>query len=116
MYLTSKVSFHFLFFQIFCILILVLTTTLCFCPSQCKPLDINDNESDHVASTSDNEYHGNLDDKTKEQLRQCDMDLETMELCMRCAKITKSTIVYPLCCANEDGVKQWCHDYVFFGA
>ncbi|KAM7343200.1 uncharacterized protein ACRADG_010340 isoform 2-T2 [Cochliomyia hominivorax] len=78
-----------------------------------KPLD-NVNSKEDVYN--DGSYNGNLDNKTIQQLRQCDMDLETMELCMRCAKVTKSTIVYPLCCANEDKIKDWCHDYVFFGA
>ncbi|XP_037806071.1 uncharacterized protein LOC119600090 isoform X1 [Lucilia sericata] len=98
--------------KIFVVLISLAIIALCCRPMQCKPLDINSKEDIY----SDDGYHGNLDKKTIEQLRQCDMDLETMELCMRCAKITKSTIVYPLCCANEDKIKDWCHDYVFFGA
>ncbi|XP_065366735.1 uncharacterized protein LOC135959662 [Calliphora vicina] len=98
--------------NIICILILIVTIALCCRPLYGKPLDINSKEENY----NDDGYNGNLDKKTIEQLRQCDMDLETMELCMRCAKITKSTIVYPLCCANEDKIKDWCHDYVFFGA
>jgi len=38
-----------------------------------------------------------------------------MELCQRCAKATKSSIVFPMCCANDDGVKNWCEEYVYYG-
>lgn len=34
---------------------------------------------------------------------------------MRCAKVTKSETIYPMCCNNDDGVKDWCNEYVYFG-
>ncbi|XP_017027637.1 uncharacterized protein [Drosophila kikkawai] len=61
------------------------------------------------------EYHGNLSAETIRKVQQCEKDIPTMELCMRCAKVTKSDIVYPICCSNDDGIKDWCREYVFFG-
>ncbi|EDV54909.1 uncharacterized protein LOC6546693 [Drosophila erecta] len=61
------------------------------------------------------EYHGNLSVETVLKVQQCEKDSNTMELCMRCAKVTKSEFVYPMCCGNEDGIKVWCREYVYFG-
>ncbi|XP_017054248.1 uncharacterized protein LOC108096846 [Drosophila ficusphila] len=61
------------------------------------------------------DYHGNLSVETVLKVQQCEKDSNTMELCMRCAKVTKSDIVYPSCCSNEDGIKDWCREYVFYG-
>jgi hypothetical protein len=41
-------------------------------------------------------------------------ELET--LCQRCAKSTRSNILYPLCCDNKDTtVKAYCERYLNFG-
>ena len=61
------------------------------------------------------EYSSDISDETIQKIKKCEADNTKMELCMRCAKETKSEIVYPLCCANEDGVQDWCQDYVYFG-
>ncbi|KAH8418629.1 hypothetical protein KR222_007627, partial [Zaprionus bogoriensis] len=61
------------------------------------------------------EYPGNLTPETILKVQQCEMDQATMELCMRCAKVTKSEIIYPMCCNNDDGVKDWCYEYVYYG-
>lgn len=61
------------------------------------------------------EYPGNLPPETILKVQQCEKDQTTMELCMRCAKVTKSEIIYPMCCNNDDSVKDWCHDYVYYG-
>lgn len=61
------------------------------------------------------DYPGNLPPETILKVQQCEMDQATMELCMRCAKVTKSEIIYPMCCNNDDGVKDWCHEYVYYG-
>lgn len=66
-------------------------------------------------SDTDRSEYGDLSDETILKVKQCEVDLEKMELCMRCAKETKSELVYPLCCADEDEVLGWCHDYIFFG-
>ncbi|XP_033246909.1 uncharacterized protein LOC117187973 [Drosophila miranda] len=61
------------------------------------------------------EYNGDLSVETIKKVQQCEMDTATMELCMRCAKVTKSEIIYPMCCSNDDGIKNWCHSYVYYG-
>ncbi|EDW77049.1 uncharacterized protein Dwil_GK22162 [Drosophila willistoni] len=60
-------------------------------------------------------YHGNLSPETILKVQQCERDASTMELCMRCAKVTKSEFVYPMCCNNDDSIKDWCKAYVYFG-
>ncbi|KAF7271341.1 uncharacterized protein LOC143198827 [Rhynchophorus ferrugineus] len=37
------------------------------------------------------------------------------EVCQRCAKQTKSPIVYPMCCNNEEKVYHWCVKYIHYG-
>ncbi|KAH8401447.1 hypothetical protein KR009_005531, partial [Drosophila setifemur] len=61
------------------------------------------------------EYNGDLSEETIHKIQQCEKDLPTMELCMRCAKVTKSSMIYPMCCSNDDGIKDWCNAYVFYG-
>ncbi|XP_075164949.1 uncharacterized protein LOC142237498 [Haematobia irritans] len=60
------------------------------------------------------EYHGRLNATTIAQIQVCERDEELMELCMRCAKITKHTTVYPQCCGDYDEVRKWCYDYVYY--
>nr|CAD7266179.1 unnamed protein product [Timema shepardi] len=36
-------------------------------------------------------------------------------LCQRCAKSTKSSLVYPMCCQNTEEVMDWCKEYISFG-
>lgn len=36
------------------------------------------------------------------------------DLCERCAKVTRSELVYPLCCAQEGDVRQFCVNYLDF--
>ncbi|XP_037947400.1 uncharacterized protein LOC119680545 [Teleopsis dalmanni] len=79
-------------------------------PSESADLELDDAE----LLSNPNEYYGNLTPEIVKKVKMCDADMETMELCMRCAKITKSHIVYPLCCANEDEVRYWCRDYVYY--
>ncbi|KAL5285941.1 hypothetical protein ACFFRR_007555 [Megaselia abdita] len=66
-------------------------------------------------SDIDRSEYGDLSDETILKVKQCENDMDKMELCMRCAKETKSELVYPLCCADEDDVQGWCHEYIFFG-
>ncbi|XP_063920456.1 uncharacterized protein LOC135135358 [Zophobas morio] len=42
-------------------------------------------------------------------------DLKVVEVCQRCAKQTKSPIVYPMCCVNDDDVFNWCERYINYG-
>ncbi|XP_015599542.1 uncharacterized protein LOC107269798 [Cephus cinctus] len=40
---------------------------------------------------------------------------ETASLCQKCAKETKSDVVYPWCCTNHEGARTWCENYLYFG-
>ncbi|XP_044766706.1 uncharacterized protein LOC123322758 [Coccinella septempunctata] len=40
---------------------------------------------------------------------------EVIETCQICAKQTKSPIVYPMCCVNEEDVYNWCSRFINFG-
>ncbi|XP_023024998.1 uncharacterized protein [Leptinotarsa decemlineata] len=42
-------------------------------------------------------------------------DSTKREICQRCAKQTKSPIVYPMCCNEEDEVHNWCYRYTNYG-
>ncbi|CAG9858205.1 unnamed protein product [Phyllotreta striolata] len=42
-------------------------------------------------------------------------DSTKREICQRCAKQTKSPIVYPMCCNEEDEVHNWCFRYTNYG-
>ncbi|XP_030759896.1 uncharacterized protein LOC115885207 [Sitophilus oryzae] len=46
----------------------------------------------------------------------CNKDDIQIEICQRCAKATKSPLVYPMCCNDEDNVYSWCNKYIFFGS
>lgn len=48
-------------------------------------------------------------------IQRCEDDENQMELCARCTKAAKARNVYPMCCLNEDGVGDWCRDFVYFG-
>ncbi|CAH1119580.1 unnamed protein product [Phaedon cochleariae] len=45
----------------------------------------------------------------------CIGDSTKREICQRCAKQTKSPIVYPMCCNEEDEVHSWCFRYTNYG-
>lgn len=45
----------------------------------------------------------------------CERNETKMELCARCTKIVKARNVFPMCCINEDGVGDWCYDFVYWG-
>ncbi|XP_066151222.1 uncharacterized protein [Euwallacea fornicatus] len=44
----------------------------------------------------------------------CLFDSTKGEVCQRCAKQTKSPIVYPMCCHNEEKVYDWCYSYISY--
>ncbi|XP_055907828.1 uncharacterized protein LOC129942784 [Eupeodes corollae] len=91
--------------QALCLLVII----ACICTLvTCRP-------SEPSEDTDAYEYNGHLSAETIRKLQKCDMDMDVMELCMRCAKVTKSQIVYPLCCDDEDDVQNWCQRYLFFG-
>lgn len=45
----------------------------------------------------------------------CHTDDELLDLCQRCAKLTKSKLAYPACCSTDLQARKWCSDYVYFG-
>lgn len=55
------------------------------------------------------------EETTNQQVAKCFADLATMELCQRCATVTKSENVFPLCCSDTDGVQGWCVEYLDYG-
>lgn len=70
------------------------------------------------------EHHYKLQEDEEEEaltpleiagIKKCEADENQMELCARCTKATKARNVYPMCCLNEDGVGDWCRDFVYFG-
>uniref|UniRef100_A0A182QM46 Peroxisomal ATPase PEX6 n=1 Tax=Anopheles farauti TaxID=69004 RepID=A0A182QM46_9DIPT len=46
-------------------------------------------------------------DADYKRIQQCYEDEDTNELCQRCSKVTKSAIVFPMCCNNEDDTMTW---------
>ncbi|XP_014359645.2 uncharacterized protein LOC106711758 [Papilio machaon] len=46
---------------------------------------------------------------------ECHTDDELLDLCQRCAKLTKSRLAYPACCSTDLEARKWCSDYVYFG-
>lgn len=103
-------------------LLLLLALLLVAClpiGTNCRPsspdADVGVVESQTKLLVDPSEYPGNLTPETIRKVQQCEMNQATMELCMRCAKVTKSEIIYPMCCNNDDSVKDWCHDYVYYG-
>ncbi|KAH8371805.1 hypothetical protein KR093_008921, partial [Drosophila rubida] len=96
---------------------LLVTLLLLVCLSSganCRPSASQDNAA-KALSVDPSEYPGNLPEETIRKVQQCEINQTTMELCMRCAKVTKSEIIYPMCCNNDDSVKDWCYDYVYYG-
>uniref|UniRef100_A0A182TVP4 Uncharacterized protein n=1 Tax=Anopheles melas TaxID=34690 RepID=A0A182TVP4_9DIPT len=49
------------------------------------------------------------------RVQQCYEDEDINELCQRCSKVTKSSLVFPMCCNNEDHTMTWCKEYVYYG-
>ncbi|EDW10318.2 uncharacterized protein LOC6580552 [Drosophila mojavensis] len=88
--------------------LLLLIACLAIC--QCRPSE----DAANLSKVDPSDYPGNLPPETILKVQQCERDQATMELCMRCAKITKSQIIYPMCCNNDDDIKVWCHEYVYY--
>lgn len=87
----------------------------------CRP---SDNHKHHrhqqpaAAVPADEDSSSEYNDLTAQEfagIRKCQDNEDLMELCMRCAKATKATNVYPMCCLNTDAVGDWCKEFVYFG-
>ncbi|GLH07456.1 Uncharacterized protein GBIM_12907 [Gryllus bimaculatus] len=76
---------------------LVVAAILALLAAQCIPL------SDAVPTHYSSDAH------------ECLRHESTEALCQRCAKSTKSTMVYPMCCRNQEEVREWCVRYLDYG-
>ncbi|XP_065076151.1 uncharacterized protein LOC135699758 [Ochlerotatus camptorhynchus] len=65
-------------------------------------------------SAEEHDY-GDYFDEEYLHIRRCYEDEDVNELCQRCSKVTKSAIVFPMCCSNEDETMDWCKAYVYYG-
>lgn len=45
-------------------------------------------------------------------VNKCDVDQGTRDMCERCAKSTKVSLAYKLCCIDEDDSYSWCIDFL----
>jgi len=50
-----------------------------------------------------------------DRITACEIDSKLQDTCQRCAKATKSNVVYPMCCSNEDEAYVWCQKYMGYG-
>lgn len=80
---------------------------------QCRP-EKRRHKLPHTTTTPIPEVD-TIDPESVRQIQPCFDNPDTMDLCQRCAKESKSTIVFPLCCSNIDNVKDWCKEYIYFG-
>uniref|UniRef100_A0A453YNM8 Uncharacterized protein n=1 Tax=Anopheles funestus TaxID=62324 RepID=A0A453YNM8_ANOFN len=71
----------------------------------------NPNHQHHRRSVDYEDYY----DEDYNRMRQCFEDEDINELCQRCSKVTKSSMVFPMCCNNEDHTMTWCKEYVYYG-
>lgn len=83
---------------------------------QCRPEKRHRHVHKHLrTTTTPAPEEDTIDPESERQIQACFDDPKTMDLCQRCAKESKSKIVFPLCCSNIDKVKDWCEEYIYFG-
>lgn len=51
------------------------------------------------------------------RIENCNQDPDLNELCQRCEKASESKgdDVFAMCCSNQEGAKDYCRDYVYYG-
>ncbi|KAG4070098.1 hypothetical protein HA402_013341 [Bradysia odoriphaga] len=102
------------FVTIFCIFILLCMLSINTC--QCRPERRHRHGHRHLhTTTTTTPETEEINPESESQIRKCFDDPTTMDLCQRCAKETKSRTVFPMCCSNKEGVKDWCEAYIYFG-
>lgn len=101
------------FVTIFCVLIML--CMLSINTGQCRPDVRHRRLHRHSTTTQAPEEEDTIDPEAEHQILPCFSDPNIMNLCQRCAKESKSKIVFPLCCSNIDKVKDWCEAYIYFG-
>lgn len=42
--------------------------------------------------------------------------IDVQDVCQRCAKETKSDVVYSMCCSNQDDAQTWCLKAIKYGS
>lgn len=84
---------------------------------QCRPEKhhVRGHRRLHTTTTTPAPEEDTIDPESERRIQPCFDNPTTMDLCQRCAKESKSKIVFPLCCSNEDKVKDWCEEYIYFG-
>lgn len=75
-------------------------------------LPVHNQKRRSVEEHPDEDYDEEVD---YERVKRCHEDEDVNELCQRCSKVTKSSIVFPMCCSNEDQTMDWCKAYVYYG-
>ncbi|KAK7579831.1 hypothetical protein V9T40_000460 [Parthenolecanium corni] len=43
-------------------------------------------------------------------------EIDVQDVCQRCAKETKSDVVYSMCCSNQDEAQTWCLKAIHYGS
>lgn len=82
---------------------------------QCRPERRYRHGHKRLHTTTPAPEEDTIDPESERRIQPCFDDPATMDLCQRCAKESKSNIVFPLCCSNVDNVKKWCGEYIYFG-
>ncbi|XP_058450043.1 uncharacterized protein LOC131429735 [Malaya genurostris] len=65
--------------------------------------------------SAEEQTDGDYYDEDYLRVKRCYEDEDVNELCQRCSKVTKSSLVFPMCCSNEDETMDWCRAYVYYG-
>lgn len=47
-----------------------------------------------------------------EQCPDCQPGGQYRDTCERCAKVTKNSDAFPLCCENKSGARDWCNNFL----
>ncbi|XP_058825814.1 uncharacterized protein LOC131685843 [Topomyia yanbarensis] len=69
----------------------------------------------HQRRSAEEQSDGDYYDENYLRVKRCYEDEDVNELCQRCSKVTKSSLVFPMCCSNEDETMDWCRAYVYYG-
>lgn len=86
---------------------------------QCRPEKHRHHVHKHphtTTTTTPAPEEDTIDPESEKQIQPCFDNPDIMDLCQRCAKESKSTIVFPLCCSNMDKVQDFCKEYIYFGS
>ncbi|XP_055705225.1 uncharacterized protein LOC129802981 [Phlebotomus papatasi] len=95
---------------ILCILILLVIETVSCRPSDRNRPTVSRAEAEDILT----QLH-DLEPVEDRRILKCYEDDDLMELCQRCAKATKVRHAFPMCCSNEENVRDWCREYVYYG-